>query len=218
MPTVSHSPVTSKALPDTAATDYYLHPSALPHCYHVTHNTSVPTVQVSNRHTIKPAFSATLQLSSKLYHKAQSAHIFKDITTGSLVSMGQLCNHDCVAIFTKYDVNILKHNQVIITGLQDWTNGLWNIPLGPCPSTQQSPTLSHPNQANGILRQDITKRELAQYFHAAAFSPVKSTFLDAIDNSHFTSWPGLSASLISKHLPQSPFTVKGHLDQKQKNI
>ena len=31
-------------------------------------------------------------------------------------------------------------------------------------------------------------------------------------------WPGLSARLISKHLPQSPFTVKVHLDQEKKNL
>ena len=112
----------------------------------------------------------------------------------------------------------LSHNQFIITSLWDCTNGLWNIPLEPCPPTQQSPTRSHPNQANVILRQDITKRKLAKYFHAAAFSPVKSTFIAAINNGHFTSFPGLSVSLISKNLPQSPFTVKGHLDKEQNNL
>ena len=117
MPTVAHSPVTSKALPDTAATAHYLHLSAFPHFSHVAHTTSGPTVQVANEHIIKPSFSATLKLSSKLSSKAQSAHIFKDITTGSLISMGQLCDDDCFAIFAKHDVNILKHNQVIITGL-----------------------------------------------------------------------------------------------------
>ena len=90
MPTVAHSPVTSKSLPYTAATAHYLRPSAFPHCFHVAHTTSSPTVHVANRHIIKPALSATLQLSSKLSPKAQSAHVFKDITTGSLIYMGQL--------------------------------------------------------------------------------------------------------------------------------
>ena len=190
----------------------------MPHFSHVAHTTSGPTVQVANGNIIRPEFSATLQLSSKLSSRAQSAYIFNDITTSSLISMGQLYNDNCVTIFTKFDIKILKHNQVIITGLQDQTNILWNIPLGPCPPTQQSPTRSHTNQANGILHQDITKRELAQYFQASAFSPVKSTFVAAINNGHFNSWPGLSASLISKYLPQSPFTVKGHLDQEQRNL
>ena len=218
MPTVAHSPITSKTLPDTAATAHYLHPSDLPHCSHVAHTTSVPTVQVANGHIIKPAFSATLQLSIKLSHKAQSSHVFKDITTGSLISMGQLCDIDCVAIFTKYGVNILKNKQVIITGLRDCTTGLWNVPLVSSPPIKPPRMLSHPNQANSIFRQDITKRELDQYFYAAAFRPFNSTLLAAINNGHFTSWFGLSAGLISKHLPQYPFTVKGHLDQEQNNL
>ena len=118
MPTVAHLPVTSKALPDTAATAHYLHPSALTHCSHVAYTTSGPKVQVANRH-IKPAFSATLQLSIKLLSRSQCAHVFNDITTGSLISMGKLCDNDCVVIFTKYDVKILKHNQVIISKLRD---------------------------------------------------------------------------------------------------
>ena len=118
-PTVAHSPVTSKSLPDTAATSHYLHPSALPHYSQVANTTSGPTVQVANGHIIRPAFSATLQLSSKLSSKAQYAHVFKEITTGSLISMGELCDDNSVAIVTKYDVKILKHNQVIIPGLRD---------------------------------------------------------------------------------------------------
>ena len=141
MPTVAHSPITSKSLPNTAATAHYLHPNALPHCSHVAHTTSGPTFQVANKNIIKPAFSSTLQLSSKLSSRAQSAHFFNEITTGSLISMRQICENDCVAIFTKSDVKILKHNRVIITGLRDHTNGLWNIPLGtspPLPTTTKA--------------------------------------------------------------------------------
>ena len=88
----------------------------------------------------------------------------------------------------------------------------------PYPPAQQPSTRSHPCQANSIIYYDKTKHELAKYFHTAAFIPVKSNFIAAINGGHYTSWPGLSASLISKHLPQSPFTVKDHLDQEQKNI
>ena len=133
-------------------------------------------------------------MSNKLSSKKKSAHIFKNTIIGSLISMGQLCDDDCIDIFTKYDVKILKHNQVIITGLRGRTNGLWNIPLEPNPPAQKSSNRSHPNQANGILHHDTTKRKLAQYFHAAAFSPVKSNFIATINKGHFTSWPVLSAS------------------------
>ena len=56
----------------------------------------------------------------------------------------------------------LKHNQVIITGLRDRTNGLWNIPLEPRPPAQQSSTRSHPSQANAILSYDTTKPQHAK--------------------------------------------------------
>ena len=183
----------TKALPDTSATAHYLHPNALPHCSHISRTTSGPTVQVANVNVIKPNLRATLKLSNKLSSKAQSAHVFNIITTGSLISMVQLFDDDCIAIFTKFDVKILKNNQVMITGLRDCTNGLWNIPLEPSPPAQQSSKRSHPNQAKGILHNDTTKRELAQYFHAAASGPVKSTFIASINKGHFTSWPGLSA-------------------------
>ena len=164
--TIAHSPVMLKALPDTAATAQYLHTNALPHCSHITRTTSGPTVHVANGNTIKPDLRATLKLSNKISSKVQSAHIFNDITTGYLISMRQLCDDSCISIFTKFDVKILKHNQVIITGLRDHTNVLWNIPLDPSSPTQQSPKISYPNQANGILRHDTTNHKLPQYFHA----------------------------------------------------
>ena len=120
-------------------------------------------------------------MSNKLSPKAQSARVFNNTTTGSLISMVQLCYDDCIAIFTKFEIKKLKHNQVIITRLRDRTNGLWNIPLEPSPPAQQSSTRSHPIQANSILCYDTTKRELDKYFHVAAFSPVKSTFITAIN-------------------------------------
>ena len=118
-----------KALPNTAATTQYLHPDSLPKFSHIMRTTSGLTVQVANSNIINPDLRDTLKMSNKLSPKAQSAHIFNYTTTGSLISMRQLCDDDCIAIFTKFDVMFFKHNQVIITGLRDRTNGLWNIPL-----------------------------------------------------------------------------------------
>ena len=120
-----------EALPDTAAKSRYLHPKALPHCSHIVCTTSGPTVQVANRNGIKPDLQAILKMSNKLFPKAQSAQVFNNITSGSLISMGQLFDDYCIAIFTKFDVKILERNQVIITSLCDRINGLCNIPLEP---------------------------------------------------------------------------------------
>ena len=45
-----------------------------------------------------------------------------------------------------------------------------------------------------------------------------STFIRAIKNNNYISWPGLTADLISKHLPKSLATAKGHLNQERQNL
>ena len=60
--------------------------------------------------------------------------------------------------------------------------------------------------------------ELAQYLHVACFSPVKSTFETGMKNQNFTSSPGLTPSIIAKHLPKSIATVQGHIHQEQQHL
>ena len=152
--TISHSPVMPKTLPDTAATAHYLHPDALPHCYHITRITSGSTFQVANINIIKPDLRSTFKMSNKLLSKAQSAHVFNNINTSPLISMGQLFDDDCIAIFTKFDVKILKHNQVITTGLRDRTNVLYNITLEPSPplnNHQNAPIQTKPTEFSAMI-------------------------------------------------------------------
>jgi hypothetical protein len=54
--------------------------------------------------------------------------------------------------------------------------------------------------------------------HAAAFSPVQDTWLEAIRAGHFATWPGLTEDLFRKHLPKEIATVKGHLSQRRKSL
>eukprot|EP00957_Ditylum_brightwellii_P191960 14613046-Ditylum_brightwellii.AAC.1 len=57
-----------------------------------------------------------------------------------------------------------------------------------------------------------------QFPHAAAGSPVPSTWIDAINNGFFFTWPGLTAANVRKYLPKSKATSQGHLEQKRQNI
>jgi hypothetical protein len=91
-----------------------------------------------------------LPLSSFLSCAAQSAYVIDELQTGTLISLGQLCDDDVTAFFKKTAVNLLKNNKIIITGTR-LTNGLWSIPLA---TSSVIPTL---HQANGILRLDILK-------------------------------------------------------------
>ena len=80
-------------------------------------------------------------LAKELSTKAKVGHIFDGLQSGSLISIGQLCNDDCVALFMKYDIKIFKDGKVIIVGERNDTNGLWDIPLAPKPML--TPQLHH---------------------------------------------------------------------------
>jgi hypothetical protein len=113
---------------------------------------------------------------------------------------------------------IYKDGAVIIQDKRDSTNGLWSIPLDP--STKPPPRIPHPEppQANGIIQTTKTKADLAAFLHGCAFSPSPTTLLRAISRGHFINWPGMTVELISRHLPKSMATSKGHLRMQQKNI
>ena len=61
-------------------------------------------------------------------------------------------------------------------------------------------TAAEQKVANGIIKVDTTKSELADYYAATLFNPAKSTLLRAICNNSLTPWPALTTRLISKHI------------------
>ena len=170
--------------------------------------TNGPSVLSANGTAMPITVQGQLPLSKKLSSTAQAAFVLDDLKTGTLISLAQLCDDDCIAIFNKYDVKIMKDNQVIIQGSR-MPNGLWSLPL-----LHESSA----HQANGILRTDKPKQELAQYHHASLGSPAPSTVIQAIRKTHLTTFPGLTTNLISKHLPKSLSTVLGHQDQEAKHL
>jgi hypothetical protein len=61
------------------------------------------------------------------------------------------------------------------------------------------------------------QKDFINYLHAACFSPVKSTWITAIKNGNFSSWPGLTEHAVEKHLSKSTSTTKFHLNQQRQN-
>ena len=53
--------------------------------------------------------------------------------------------------------------------------------------------------------------DLIKYLHAAAFSPVKSTYIRANQKLYFQSWPVFTVQLVNTCLPNS--VSKVHIDQ-----
>lgn len=140
---------------DSGASGNYLDEAAERHCIDIQPTDTGPSVQVANGETIEPTKRAIIPLASEFSTKAKVGHIFEGLKSGSLISLGQLCDDDCVALFTKYDVKIYKEGKVIIVGKRNANNGLWNIPLAPktylpaVPRTATSRTFHH--SANGAI-------------------------------------------------------------------
>jgi hypothetical protein len=62
-----------------------------------------------------------------------------------------------------------------------------------------------------------TKHVQCNHAHDNNNQKVKSTWITAIQNGNFASWPGLTEHAVEKHLSKSTSTTKGHLNQQRQN-
>ena len=50
-----------------------------------------------------------------------------NLTSAPLLSLGQLCDDDCIVTFTENDVTATKNGQEIIHGSSNHQDKLWNV-------------------------------------------------------------------------------------------
>ncbi len=53
--------------------------------------------------------------------------------------------------------------------------------------------------------------QVIRYLHAAAGFPTKDSWLKAIANGHYITWPGVTLNNVQKYFPESIETEKGHM-------
>ena len=157
-------------------------------CSNITKTNSGPTISAANGTDMPTNHTGTVPISPSLSQQAQQRNIMKSLSTRSLIYIAQLCDDDCIAIFTKNYVQILRDDKIIITGTRYDQNGLWNIPL--TPKTSQV--------AASALSCHQIKSDLASFLHGSAFIPISSTLLHAIKRGHLSPLTGLTTSLIKK--------------------
>ncbi len=124
--------------------------------------------------------------------------------------MGQLCDDNCVVIFCQQSIDILKNNKSILQGPRNLIDSLWDISI-PNKNKEQHlrANVILPHQSNSVL---------IHFYHGCCFSLVKSTWLRAIKNGNFITWPGLTYDMVSKYYPETAATAKGHLNQERQNL
>ena len=238
-----------------------------------------PSVQLPNNTVISATEQGDLPLPREFSDNARKATILPDLKSANLISLGQLCDDNCTILLNKQQMIAVKNNKIILEGVRNRHDGLWDIPVpkhnittqcciqpnihavlhqkskhevkhdNKPPPTKSISTLLPPHlqnlgelastidlenaithqlihdnkfppkpKANIILRKKETHMNLVRYLHAACFSPVPSTFKKAIKNGFLKSWPGLTTSLVDKHLPPSEATAKGHLRQERQHL
>jgi hypothetical protein len=108
----------------------------------------------------------------------------------------------------KYLVEVNKNGKYVMSGVRDQKSRLWRVALQETPKSNNKNACNHAHETSNL-------KELINHLHAAAFSPVKSTWIKGIKNGNFSSWPGLTEHAVEKHLSKSKSTVKGHLNQQR---
>jgi hypothetical protein len=200
--TVGHT-----AILDSGTTGHYLLLTAP--CHNKQPVTHPLQVKLPNGHTIDSTHTCELNLPG-LPLQARKAHLFPALAGHSLLSVGQLCDQGWDVTFVTNSVLVTHNKRTLLTGHRD-TNGLWAVPLPEPTYSANAVAFNVPASAN--------LRELIQYLHACCFSPSEATWIYAIRNGHFATWPALTVEAVNKFLPPtSTATPLGHLNQKRKNL
>ena len=96
--------------------------------------------------------------------------------------------------------------------------GLWKLPLQ---EDNQDDNRSPPQQQGepiNVIFDLPTTRQTFLWYHASAGFPTKETFIGAVRNGNYTTWPKLTVALIHMHMPNSDKTAKGHLKGQRQGI
>lgn len=149
-----------------------------------------------------------------LSSSAKTSSVFPQLKHKALISLGQFCDSGFDCKLTATAVYLLKGTTQTKIGTRDSFTKLWSMDKADTYDPALAPL---PLQANNAYTQK-SLRDLVVYLHQAAFSPVPSTWIAAIDAGFFTTWPGLTADLVRKHLPKSVATSKGHMRKTKMNI
>ena len=94
--------------------------------------------------------------------------------------------------------------------------GLWKLPLDN--KTKETNRTLPTNKAINVIFDLPSARQTFLWYHIAAGFPVKESFIKAVRNGNYATWPKLTVTLINKYMPDSDQTAKGHLKGQRQGI
>ncbi len=149
----------------------------------------------------------------KVRAPANKLHITPGISQDSLLSTSKFADANYITVYDEETVNIYDANNTMISVskgaiLQGWRNNdIYRIPqlvdmvrnnntdtvVINRPPTEFQPKRPPPAEVIFNVYKLKTQPELVRYHHASAGFPTKPTWLAAIKNKQYASWPGLTA-------------------------
>ena len=179
---------------DSGATSHYWKPEDAHILDHIQDHNG-PLVALPDMSTLQSTQQGTIPLSLALTKTSTTANILPGLKSSSLLSLGNFCNDGCKVILRKNDCHVIKDNEVVLSGIRNKHDGLWDIPFPQLSSLsnhihqhQKLPSLSSPyhHSLNIIIRKNETKYNLARFLHASLVSPTNSTLLQKELPFHFS--------------------------------
>ena len=216
----THNDAFIKMKADTGATSSYIRLQDTSCTTNIQTLHNGPKILQPDRTTLTVTQKCQLPLPKTVSTEAKSGFIVPNLKNASLLSIGKLCDNNCVAMFTKHKLFVFKNNELILQGFRNNTDGLWDV-LFPVLSSQTNNIIDDKTKRhsiNYIIQSDKCKIDLAKYLHACCFSPCISTFTKAIQNGNFLSWPGINSINFKKILNTTKATEKGHIEQERRNL
>ena len=140
-------------------------------------------VLLPNSARMRSTHTALLDIQG-LPQQAKTTHIFPNLASGSLLSIGQLCDAGCTALFDKKKLYIFNKGKIIMQGTRQKSK-LWTID----------------NTAHHSLNSVIdapTIAERIEFFSRSLFSPTLPTLTKAISAGYLSSFPEVTTKQLRR--------------------
>ncbi len=127
-------------------------------------------------------------------------------------------NKNGAAIYDDKTTTVMATNPPVLESECCEHTGMWTLNLNPetTISNQEVPTA--PPETLNIIFDLPSSRKTFLWYHASAGFPPKETFVDAVRQGNYATWPKLTVTLINRYFPDLDETIKGHLKGQRQGI
>ncbi len=156
--------------------------------------------------------------------EARKADVLPGLRPNSLVSVGKFSDAGYTTVFHPHGEGVTVHKKNTIRlrvfrkpVLQGWrdANGLWRVSR----NEKKPIVVSRSKKETAASAYSLPSiSQTVRYLHAAAGFPTKDSWIKAINNGNYKTWPGITAHVVSKHFPESVETQKGHMKKQRQNV